>query len=464
MADQFMARPQDNTAAGAEEGLRLISGSLSSLSAGNAPIGPSIAGIEEQLDIYRKSFATIVANTISIDSLMTDMRELGNMIAGDASSMRAGAVADERRIQRETDILVASTRELVMLLSVGVVVLGTTLAWLLGIGISRPIIAMCGAMRELAGGNFEVVLPGLGRGDEIGQMASAVKNKAAAEAHRAELQRFADHFEGAVGSIVANVEALAGQLEGAAGTLTRTAEITENMSRVVRRSSEEASANLQSVASATEELSMSVSDITRQVQESTFIAQNAVTQARGTDARIGKLSEAAQQIGEVIKLVNVIADQTNLLALNATIESARAGDAGRGFAVVASEVKSLANQTAKATEGISTHISGMQQATQESVTAIKEIVATIDRVSEIAEQIEIAVGQQVTATQEIAQNAQRVAKSTQEVSGNVADVNRGASETGEASSAVLHSARTLSSESARLRRELDQFMATIRAA
>jgi methyl-accepting chemotaxis protein len=209
---------------------------------------------------------------------------------------------------------------------------------------------------------------------------------------------------------------------------------------------------------------MSVSDITRQVRESTFIAQNAVTQARGTDARIGKLSEAAQQIGEVIKLVNVIADQTNLLALNATIESARAGDAGRGFAVVASEVKSLANQTAKATEGISTHISGMQQATQESVAAIKEIVATIDRVSEIAEQIEIAVGQQVTATREIAQNAQRVAKSTQEVSGNVADVNRGASETGEASSAVLHSARTLSSESARLRRELDQFMATIRAA
>jgi methyl-accepting chemotaxis protein len=176
------------------------------------------------------------------------------------------------------------------------------------------------------------------------------------------------------------------------------------------------------------------------------------------------LAEVAQRIGAVVELINTIAGQTNLLALNATIEAARAGDTGRGFAVVASEVKLLATQTANATEDISSHISGMQQATQESVVAIEEIVATIDRVFEIAGHIALSVEQQGTATQEIALNAQNVSMTTHNVNGNIADVNRGASETGVASSEVLQSARTLSSESARLRHELDQFMATIRAA
>jgi methyl-accepting chemotaxis protein len=200
------------------------------------------------------------------------------------------------------------------------------------------------------------------------------------------------------------------------------------------------------------------------VRESSQIAEAAVLQAQQTDGRIGKLSRAAQEIGDVVKLITAIAEQTNLLALNATIEAARAGDAGRGFAVVASEVKSLASQTAKATDEISSHISGMQGATQESVAAIKEIGGTIAKISDIAATISSAVEQQSSATQEIARSVQNVAQGTQEAAANIMRVNRGATETGSASENVLSSARTLSTESTRLREELDRFMANIRAA
>ena len=200
------------------------------------------------------------------------------------------------------------------------------------------------------------------------------------------------------------------------------------------------------------------------MHESNRIAEAAVVQAQETDGRIGKLSRAAQQIGDVVKLITAIAEQTNLLALNATIEAARAGDAGRGFAVVAAEVKSLANQTAKATDEISSHISGMQDATQESVTAIKQIGATIAQISTIASSIATAVEEQGAATHEIARNVQNVAEGTREAAANIVQVNRGATETCSASEEVLSSAKALSSESTRLRAELGRFMANIRAA
>ena len=376
--------------------------------------------------------------------------------------MKSDLLSDQKRLEAESDATIGETERLILMLAAGGFLLGCVWAVFLGKGISRPMTAMCNAMRELAAGNFEVVLPGLGRKDELGEMASAVEefkvqavaraerdaatqeaqNKAASDARRAELIRFADDFEAAVGAIVSNVSSSAVQLETAAGTLTRTAETTQSLSSQVAGASEEASTNMQSVASATEELSASVDEIGRRVKESSQIAEAAVRQAEQTDGRIGKLSRAAQEIGDVVKLITAIAEQTNLLALNATIEAARAGDAGRGFAVVASEVKSLASQTAKATDEISNHISGMQGATQESVAAIKEIGGTIGKISDIASTIASAVEQQSSATQEIARSVQNVAQGTQEAATNVMHVNRGATETGAASEEVLNSART----------------------
>ena len=438
----------------------------------------------EFLKSYKIALQKLVENASMVEDLLTEMGGSAGAISQGAGAMKADLVSEQQRLDAQSNAIIGETENLIIMLAVGGTLLGAVLALLLGRGISRPMIAMCKAMRELAGGNFDVVLPALGRKDELGEMAGAVEefklqaiakaerdaaaqdaqNREAAGARRAELIRFADEFESAVGSIVSNVSGSATHLEQAAGTLTRTAETTQGLSSQVAGVSETASSNIESVASATEELSASVDAIGKQVRESNRIAEAAVNQARETDARIGKLSRAAAEIGDVVKLITAIAEQTNLLALNATIEAARAGDAGRGFAVVASEVKSLASQTAKATEDISNHIAGMQEATQESVAAIKEIGATIGQISAIAASITNAVEQQGSATQEIAQNVQSVAQGTREAADNIVQVNRGATETGSASEEVLSSAKALSSESTRLRAELDRFMGNIRAA
>jgi methyl-accepting chemotaxis protein len=484
LANMFVVNSDQTVAASALARLKFVENSLHAISTTDDKI---VAGLKESSRLlveYGQALSRLVENSKSIEELTGEMTDSAAAIMKGSGAMKADLVADQQRLEAESDATIARTERLIVMLAGGGFLLGAVLATLLGKGISRPMTAMCKAMRELAGGNFDVVLPGLGRKDELGEMAAAVEefklqavakaerdaatqeaqNKASSAARRTELIRFADEFEAAVGAIVSNVSASAVQLESAAGTLTRTAETTQSLSSRVAGSSEEASSNMQSVASATEELSTSVDEIGKRVRESNRIAEAAVLQAQQTDGRIGKLSRAAQEIGDVVKLITAIAEQTNLLALNATIEAARAGEAGRGFAVVASEVKSLASQTAKATDEISSHILGMQGATQESVAAIKEIGGTISQISGIASSISTAVEQQSAATQEIARSVQNVAKGTDEAAADIMEVNRGATETGSASEEVLHSARTLSSESTRLRAELDRFMANIRAA
>jgi len=484
MADNFVISSDPAAATSTLARLTFVQNSLRAISATDEKIQQTIKEAFGLLADYRQAFTKLVDNAKSIDRLTTEMGGSADAIMQGSTAMKAGLLADQQRLEAESDAIIGETERLLVTLAGGGFLLGAVLAMLLGKGISRPMTAMCQAMRELAGGKFDVVLPGLGRRDELGEMAAAVEefkvqavakaerdaaaqdahNKASSAARRSELIRFADEFEAAVGAIVSNVSASAVQLESAAGTLTRTADTTQSLSNQVAGASEEASQNMQSVASATEELSASVDEIGKRVRESNRIAEAAVLQAEQTDGRIGKLSRAAQQIGDVVKLITAIAEQTNLLALNATIEAARAGEAGRGFAVVASEVKSLASQTAKATDEISSHISGMQSATQESVAAIKEIGGTIGQISEIASSIATAVEQQGSATQEIARSVQNVARGTQEAAVNIMQVNRGATETGSASEDVLNSAQSLSSESKRLRAELDRFMANIRAA
>jgi methyl-accepting chemotaxis protein len=246
--------------------------------------------------------------------------------------------------------------------------------------------------------------------------------------------------------------------------LTRTAEETQQLSGMVEAASGEASNNVRSVAAATDEMTASIAEISRQVQESNRITGEAVSQAEVTDQRINELSKAALRIGDVINLITTIAEQTNLLALNATIEAARAGESGRGFAVVAQEVKALAAQTAKATSEISSQIAGMQVATQDSVLAIKQIGSTIGRISEIAATIAVSVEQQGGATQEIARNVEQAALGTSRVATNIVDVNNGARETGFASAKVLSSARSLSGESNRLKLQVGRFLNMVRTA
>jgi methyl-accepting chemotaxis protein len=342
---------------------------------------------------------------------------------------------------------------------------------------------MAVTMQRIARGDLDVVVPGFGRHDEIGDMAEAVEvfksNARASRAQEAEqkeaearavarrkadMQKMASDFEGAVGRIVDTVSSASTELEASASTLTATADRAQVLTSAVASASELASTNVRSVASATEEMALSINEISRQVRESAKIAIEAVDQARRTNGRVSELSKAAGRIGDVIELIDSIAGQTNLLALNATIEAARAGSAGRGFAVVASEVKALAEQTAKATGEIGQQISGIQAATQESVGAIKEISGTIERLSEIASTIAVAVEQQGAATQEISRNVQQAAQGTQQVSVNITDVQRGASETGSASSQVLAAARTLSGDSNRLKLEVGKFLNSVRAA
>ncbi len=398
-----------------------------------------------------------------------------------------------------------ATKDILLKASGGGIVLSLILAILIGKTIVNPILGIRNRMQSLTGGDKTSVVPFVANRDEVGQMAAQVeifcknaldldrlnaeteqsrirqewereearKRQAEQEAEmktrteaekRKAMNELANSFEASVKGIVVGVSRAADQLQGLAETLASSAEETTRQASVVAAASEEASTNVQTVAAAAEQLSSSIGEIGRQVVDSARIANEAVLESDKSQKIMQGLASGAEKIGEVIQLINDIAAQTNLLALNATIEAARAGDAGKGFAVVAAEVKNLANQTSSATDEISGHVTTIQQASQNAVSAIKSIGSTIKDIDDIAGQINGAIDAQGQATREIARNVQEASTGTKEVSSNIVGVTQAANDSGSAATQVLNAAQQLGEQSKQLEREVEKFIATIRNA
>jgi methyl-accepting chemotaxis protein len=420
------------------------------------------------MDTARKAYAAMTSNYNAHRAIINQIVTTTN--------------AENDRIQAEAD---ATDRFYAIIIwcvaAVVLVLLAGGLTWL-ALAVVRAITRITASMSRLARHDLAAEIEGLGRQDEIGEMAAAVQvfktsmiesdrlkeeqeqAQRAAVARNAAVDRLTQDFDQKVQGVVQTVASQAGQMQTSAQSMSAIAEEATKQASAVAAASEQSSANVQTVASAAEELSTSIAEISRQVSYSSQIAATAVAEAGKANKMVQGLLGASQKIGEVVSLINDIADQTNLLALNATIEAARAGEAGKGFAVVAAEVKNLATQTSKATEEIGAQITGVQGATQDAVRAIDAIGKIIGEIDQIAAGIAAAVEEQGAATQEIARNVEEAAKGTQEVSSNIGGVTEAANGTGSAANQVLASARSLSTQSQALREMVHSFLAQVKAA
>jgi methyl-accepting chemotaxis protein len=449
----------------------------------SAKLRPGIGPVRDALAAYRNSFdaaspAILAENTLFTGTLQPSIVAMQDGLGKVEDSL----VRDSATTSQQAHESVSNATITQLALAVAGLIVGLVLAFFIARGILRPLLGMTAAMTRLAAGDYAVEVPARGNTDEIGDMAravdvfkqngiEAVRLAAAQEEERAVKEQRAGRlveltrgFEAKAGELVDQVSAASTELQATAQSMTQIAGQTTQQATNVATAAEEASTNVQTVATAAEELASSTSEIARQVAQSAKIAGKAVEDAKRTDGVVQALAEGAQKIGEVVGLISSIAGQTNLLALNATIEAARAGDAGKGFAVVASEVKSLATQTAKATDDISRQIAQIQAATKEAVGSIQTIGATIGEISEIAAAIAAAVEEQGSATQEIARNVQQAAAGTQEVTSNITGVSEGANNTGAAATQVLGAAGELSRQAEQLRGEVGQFIAGVKAA
>ncbi|MBP3127496.1 methyl-accepting chemotaxis protein [Thalassospira sp. ER-Se-21-Dark] len=437
------------------------------------------------LIIYRDTFdkvASLPVGDPAREQLVADtLDEVGPVVAENLEDLKLSVKAEQDQIgPRATK---AASQAVIVTAIVGgvAVILGGFAAWIIGTGISRPIRQITEVMKELAGGNKQIDIPGQDRRDEIGDMSKAVlvfkenmiradelAGQEAEAAKRREqrarkISELTTGFDQEISVVLKTLASAATEMQSTATGMSSTAEETSRQSGIVAAAAEQASTNVQTVASATEQLSASIAEITQQVSQSSTVANRAVEDAEKTNIQIRGLAEAAQKIGDVVGLISDIAEQTNLLALNATIEAARAGDAGKGFAVVAAEVKNLATATSRATEDITNQITGIQNETDGAVTAIGTISSTITEISEISAAIASAVEEQGAATLEITRNVQEASVGTTEVTSNIVSVNEAAGSTGAAAEQVLSAASELSRESESLRHKVEEFLSAVRA-
>jgi methyl-accepting chemotaxis protein len=433
--------------------------------------------------------ATKEAVDVLVNEAVPRVRRLMVVLSGEKGSdgRRAGGMIDiqQKLLAGDAETVASLVNSMVMVAIGGLVIgilVGILIATRTAASVVPPLVAMTRAMETLSKGDISVAIPAGGTGDEVAEMAAAMEvfrsnlitqrklEEAQRQADEAQRQRalriesLTGAFDRAASEMVHLVASASSQLQSTAGSLSATASQTSHQATAVAAASEEASVNVQTVAAAAEELSSSIHEIGRQVAHSSTISGNAVTQASQAGAAVNELAGTVQRIGEVVNLINDIASQTNLLALNATIEAARAGEAGKGFAVVANEVKTLANQTARATGEIGQQITAIQEQTHRVVETIGNIVAVIEEIGHISGDVAEAVNAQSAATQEIARNVEQAAMGTAEVSGNVVQVQDAADQTGSSSREVLDASRILADQSGRLKGTIEQFLREVRAA